>query len=120
MVQDAKLEPITLQAVRGDTKSWTFTVDWDNVIDSGDLTSCRFTVLRAWDDDTIVLQLDTSGGVTVGATTVVVALDTTAAETLATIAQGVWDIEARTASQIRTVALGIISIQTDATTEAPA
>ena len=121
MVTDTALTPITLHAVRGDTKSWIFTVDWDSVVDPQDLESCRFTVKqRSSDADAdLILQLDSGSGVTVGADTITVDLDATAADALGVITRGVWDIEARTTTQIRTVALGTIVVQRDAAVDAP-
>lgn len=124
MVQDAALTPITLHAVRGDTKGWSFTVDWDNVMTAEDVTSCRFTVKRSFvDADTAALMaLDTSSGVTVTApSTVEVELAEDDWDDWPDgLASAVWDIEARTSTQVRTVAKGRFMVEADVTVEAPA
>lgn len=117
MVADAPLADTTLYATRGDTKSWTFAVDWDGVIDSASLTSLEWTVKRSRSatDAEALMSVGLGGGVTVDdATHVSVAL---AAATWATWPEGlgvaVWDIEARTATQVRTIGSGRLVVLAD-------
>lgn len=122
-MQDVALDDIRLFVTRGDTKAWTFEVDWDGVMTSGDLTSLRFTVkaVRGAPDADALMALGIGSGVTVDdATHVTVALPEDAWDAWpSTLRMAEWDIEARTVTQVRTIASGDLVVLGDVRMDAP-